>query len=59
MEEIILTKPISFNLKSLQIIDFYANKKNISRAQAVRIMTDEFIDNHKLEEIYKQENSID
>ena len=59
MEEIILTKPISFNLKSLQIIDFYANKKNISRAQAVRIMTDEFIDNHELEELYKQENSID
>ena len=58
MEEIILTKPISFNLKSLQIIDFYANKKNISRAQAVRIMTDEFIDNHKLEELYKQENGI-
>lgn len=58
MEEIILTKPISFNLKSLQIIDFYANKKNISRAQAVRIMTDEFIDNHGLEELYKQENGI-
>lgn len=59
MKEIILTKPISFNLKSLQIIDFYANKKNISRAQAVRIMTDEFIGNHELEELYKQENGID
>ena len=58
MEEITISKPILFNLKRLQIIDFYASRKNISRAQAVRIMTDEFIDNHELEELYKRENDI-
>lgn len=58
MEEIKLTKPISFNLKSLQLIDFYAKKQNITRAQAVRIMTDDFIERYELERIYKNEQHL-